>query len=82
MNKVLTSRDWLVDGPRGFTIADINVYPWIRLHNRAGIPSLEHRWPKLQAWLDRMNRREGIHRAIRQAAEIGEDRTPITKLAI
>jgi len=47
----LKDRDYLVGLGRGtYSIADINVFPWIRIHKFAGIENMDE-WPNLKAWL-------------------------------
>ena len=44
----LQDRDWLAGPGRGvYSIADINVIPWIRIHSFAGIESLDP-WPRVK----------------------------------
>ncbi|KAH9943115.1 glutathione S-transferase C-terminal-like protein [Epithele typhae] len=48
----LQDRDWLAGPGRGvYSLADINVVPWIRIHNYAGIESLDE-WPRVKAWVE------------------------------
>ncbi|KAF8076314.1 glutathione S-transferase-like protein [Lyophyllum atratum] len=64
----LADRDWLVGPGRGrFTIADANALPWVRLHTRAGIQTLDE-WPNLKAWFLRSSERPGVKAAIRSVA--------------
>ncbi|KAG5641405.1 hypothetical protein DXG03_005341 [Asterophora parasitica] len=64
----LSDRDWLAGPGRGkYTIADMNVLPWVRLHGRAGIHVLDE-WPNLQAWLARTYERRGVKAAIQSVA--------------
>jgi glutathione S-transferase len=49
----LTDRDYLAGPGRGtYSIADINVLPWIRIHAKSGIESIDE-FPNLKAWLAR-----------------------------
>ena len=44
----LQDRDWLAGAGRGrYSIADLNVIPWIRIHAFAGIETLDE-WPRLK----------------------------------
>ena len=44
----LKDRDWLAGPGRGrYTIADINVLGWVRIHTYAGIESVDE-WPNLK----------------------------------
>ena len=41
-------RDWLAGPGRGtYSIADINVFPWVRIHAWAKVESLDE-WPNLK----------------------------------
>jgi len=56
----LENRDYLAGPGRGvYSIADINVFPWIRRHAIAGIESLDE-WPKLKAWWARIDERPAV----------------------
>lgn len=59
LNKQLNGREYLVDE---YSIADIATWPWIRMHDWAGvsIDGLDH----LQAWLDRMGERPACQRGL------------------
>jgi len=46
-------------GPGKPSIADFNVYPWIAVHARTIAKTLDE-WPKLKAWYERINAREGV----------------------
>ncbi|KAG6872795.1 hypothetical protein C0995_006524 [Termitomyces sp. Mi166 len=64
----LTNRDWLVGPGRGrYTIADMNAFPWVRLHTRAGFENLDG-WPNLKAWLARISEQPGVKGAIKSVA--------------
>ncbi|GLB33736.1 putative glutathione S-transferase, C-terminal domain [Lyophyllum shimeji] len=68
LNIGLADRDYLAGPGRGrFTIADTNAFPWIRLHTRAGIETLDE-WPNLKAWLSRVSNRPGVKAAIQSVA--------------
>ena len=60
MNTRLATHDWLAAGQ--YTIADMATYPWARAHSFANvsIDGLDH----LQAWLDRMDARPAVQRAL------------------
>ncbi|KAF5368309.1 hypothetical protein D9757_010519 [Collybiopsis confluens] len=50
-------RDWLVGPGRGtYSIADMNVLPWIYYSKYAGMESLDE-WPNLKKWLERASSR-------------------------
>ncbi|KIK65335.1 hypothetical protein GYMLUDRAFT_219257 [Collybiopsis luxurians FD-317 M1] len=52
-------RDWLVGPGRGmYSIADINVLPWVRGSSRVGIDLNE--WPNLKKWFDTATARPGF----------------------
>ncbi|KAI0080730.1 glutathione S-transferase C-terminal-like protein [Panus rudis PR-1116 ss-1] len=57
LNIRLTDRDWLAGPGRGkYSIADINVLPWIRIHAFSGIETLDE-WPNVKAWVARAEAR-------------------------
>lgn len=56
----LRNRDWLAGPGTGvYSIADINVFPWIRGHKFAGIESIDE-FPRLKAWFDRIEARPTV----------------------
>ncbi|KAF8697084.1 hypothetical protein AX14_001467 [Amanita brunnescens Koide BX004] len=58
----LKDREYLAGPGKGhYTIADVKAWPWVNIHNRAGIPSLDE-WPNVKAWLQRSVEREGSKR--------------------
>ena len=57
LDKRLAARDHLVDG---YSIADMAVFPWIRLHRRQG-QALED-YPRLQRWFDAISARPAVAR--------------------
>ncbi|KAJ8462848.1 hypothetical protein ONZ51_g10630 [Trametes cubensis] len=60
----LEDRDYLAGPGRGvYSVADINVIPWIRFYKKAGIESLDE-WPHLKAWVDRSFARAGFQAGI------------------
>lgn len=64
LNIRLTDRDYLAGPGKGtYSIADINVFPWIRKHEWAGVESLDE-WPSLKAWLARILERPGVQAGI------------------
>jgi len=71
------AREYLVgDGKGKYTIADINVYPWVRRWSWSGVENLDA-FPHLSAWIDRI--------AARPAVQKGQDvpepskNTPLSK---
>ncbi|KAJ7179927.1 glutathione S-transferase [Mycena crocata] len=58
----LANRDWLVGPVRGkLSIADLNVVPWVRIHQYAGITDEEvAAFPNVQKWLERTVERPGV----------------------
>ncbi|EGO01974.1 hypothetical protein SERLA73DRAFT_177650 [Serpula lacrymans var. lacrymans S7.3] len=49
----LSGRDYLVGSGKGkYSVADINVLPWVRIHKYAAIESLDE-WPNVKAWVAR-----------------------------
>jgi len=56
----LANRDYLAGPGRGtYSIADINVFPWVRRYEFAGIESVDE-FPNLKAWIERVNSRETV----------------------
>ncbi|EMD39651.1 hypothetical protein CERSUDRAFT_111958 [Gelatoporia subvermispora B] len=61
----LSDRDWLAGPGRGvYSIADINVLPWIRVHEIAGIESLDE-WPHVKDWLERAVQRPAFQAGVK-----------------
>jgi len=53
-------RDWLVGAGRGtYSLADINVLPWVRIHAYGGIETLDE-WPNVKKWLEAALARPGF----------------------
>ncbi|PCH41380.1 glutathione S-transferase C-terminal-like protein [Wolfiporia cocos MD-104 SS10] len=53
-------RDWLAGPGRGkFSIADMNVLPWINIHKHSMVESLDE-FPLLKSWLERAKARPGV----------------------
>jgi len=64
LNIRLKDRDYLAGPGRGiYTIADINVFPWIKKHEFAAVESLDE-WPDLKAWLARILERPAVQAGI------------------
>ncbi|KAI0370215.1 glutathione S-transferase C-terminal-like protein [Pilatotrama ljubarskyi] len=60
----LQDRDYLAGPGRGvYSLADLNVIPWIRFHKIAGIETLDE-WPRLKAWVERSVARPGFQAGI------------------
>ncbi|KAH7922043.1 glutathione S-transferase [Leucogyrophana mollusca] len=60
----LADRDYLAGPGRGtYSIADINVFPWVRGHTFAGIETLDE-WPNFKAWFDRIEARQGVQAGV------------------
>ncbi|KAG6337364.1 hypothetical protein ID866_1737 [Astraeus odoratus] len=60
LNIRLEGRDYLVGPGRGkLSIADLNVFPWVILHARAGIDTMDE-FPNVKAWLDRIAERPAV----------------------
>ncbi|KAJ3485037.1 hypothetical protein NLI96_g5227 [Meripilus lineatus] len=56
----LSDRDWLAGPGRGkYSIADINVFPWVRIHGFTGVESLDE-FPNLKAWVARIDERPAV----------------------
>ncbi|KAI0728770.1 glutathione S-transferase-like protein [Fomitopsis betulina] len=57
-------RDWLAGPGRGtYSIADINVFPWVRIHAWAKVDNLDE-WPNLKAWVERITARPAVQAGI------------------
>lgn len=52
--------EWLVGDK--FSIADINVYPWVRSHFWAGVDI--RKFPKLDAWVTRIAERPAVQKGL------------------
>jgi len=60
----LEGRDWLVGEGKGvYSLADINVYPWVRGWAWSGIDSIDE-FPNVKAWLDRTLARPGVQAGV------------------
>lgn len=60
----LAERDWLAGSGRGtYSIADVNVFAWVRLHKVAGLESLDE-WPRLKDWAERLLARPAVQAGI------------------
>lgn len=60
----LSDRDYLAGAGRGtYSAADINVFPWIRIHQFAGIESIDE-WPNLKAWVERIEARRPVQAGV------------------
>lgn len=60
----LADRDWLVGSGRGkVSIADLNVFPWVRIHKFAGLESLDE-FPRVKAWVERTLERPAVQAGI------------------
>ncbi|KZP25359.1 glutathione S-transferase [Athelia psychrophila] len=64
----LQDRDFLAGPGRGvYSIADINVLPWIRIHQYAGLENLDE-FPRVKAWLNSALERP----AVKAGLEVGK----------
>ncbi|KAF5369822.1 hypothetical protein D9758_001116 [Tetrapyrgos nigripes] len=53
-------RDWLVGLGRGtYSVADVNVLPWVNLHAFSGVETLDE-WPNVKKWLETAKARPGF----------------------
>jgi len=60
----MSDRDWITGSGRGnYGIADMNVLPWLRFHQSAGIETLDE-WPNVKAWMSRFLERESVQAVI------------------
>ncbi|TFY83785.1 hypothetical protein EWM64_g218 [Hericium alpestre] len=60
----LNGRDYLAGPGRGkYSLADLNVWPWIRSHGYVVTPTLDE-WPHLKAWFERVKERPGVQAGI------------------
>ncbi|KAJ7507731.1 glutathione S-transferase [Mycena galericulata] len=60
----LTHRDWLAGPGRGkLSIADFNVFPWVRVWKYAGLDSIDE-FPNVKAWLERILARPAVQSGI------------------
>jgi len=58
--RLAQDRDYIVGEGRGkYSLADINVLPWIRIHSYAGVENLDE-WPNLKAWVARCLARPAV----------------------
>jgi len=56
----LKDREYLAGPGKGtYSIADINVFPWLNGHAFAGIESLDE-WPGVKAWFERIKARSAV----------------------
>ncbi|KAG0704305.1 thioredoxin-like protein [Suillus ampliporus] len=46
-----------------YSAADINVFPWIRIHQFAGIESIDE-WPNLKTWVERIEARRPVQAGV------------------
>jgi len=56
----LTGREYLVGPGAGiYSIADVNVFPWVRIHNYSGVENLDE-FPNLKGWVERISQRPQV----------------------
>ncbi|KAF5318068.1 hypothetical protein D9619_012165 [Psilocybe cf. subviscida] len=61
----LQNRDWFAGSGRGkFSLADIRIFPWVRIHSFSGIENLDE-WPAVKAWAARTLERPGVQAGIK-----------------
>jgi glutathione S-transferase len=61
----LQERDWLAGPGRGkYSLADLNVAPWIRIHAYSGIENLDE-FPRVKAWLASILDRPAVQSGIK-----------------
>ncbi|TFY83794.1 hypothetical protein EWM64_g217 [Hericium alpestre] len=57
----LKDRDYLAGSGRGkYTLADINVFPWVDRHALVPVDKTPDEWPNLKAWLERLRARPAL----------------------
>jgi len=57
-------REYLAGPGKGkYSIADINAFPWVRIHPFAGIESVDE-FPNVKAWLDRIAARPAVQKGL------------------
>lgn len=54
-----------------YSIADIATYPWVRIHNWAGVDL--HEFPHLRAWMERVRHRPAVQRGLEVPARISPE---------
>ncbi|KAH7887805.1 glutathione S-transferase [Phlebopus sp. FC_14] len=60
LNIRLQGRDYLVGPEKGkLSVADINVFPWVRIHKHAGVETLDA-FPNVKAWVERLAARPAV----------------------
>jgi len=65
----LAGRDYLAGPGRGkYSIADCNVWPWIRIHGYSVCDTLDE-WPNLKAWTERIGARPAAQAGIQVPPE-------------
>ncbi|KAF8639854.1 hypothetical protein AX17_001109 [Amanita inopinata Kibby_2008] len=63
----LKDRDWLAGPGRGkFSIADVKTFPWVHIHQRAGIESIDE-FPHLKAYVERNRERAAVQAGLKVA---------------
>ncbi|KAJ7047438.1 glutathione S-transferase-like protein [Mycena alexandri] len=61
----LGNRDWLAGPGRGkVSIADFNVFPWVRRHKFAAVETLDE-FPNVKAWVERLEARPAVQAGIK-----------------
>ncbi|KAG8957085.1 glutathione S- transferase, nitrogen catabolite repression regulator [Tulasnella sp. 419] len=73
----LKNRDYLVgDGKGKYSIADINVFPWVRSHGWVGIEDVDTLFPNVHAWLRRIEKRSGVYEGLGVPTRMPETMSP------
>ncbi|KAJ7667954.1 glutathione S-transferase [Mycena polygramma] len=58
--RLSADRDWLGGAGRGkLSIADFNVFAWVRIHKYAGTESID-KFPTVKAWVERLMAKPGV----------------------
>ncbi|KAF8318252.1 glutathione S-transferase-like protein [Clavulina sp. PMI_390] len=56
----LNGRDYFVGAGKGaYSIADVNVYPWVRVHEASGLKDIDA-YPNLKRWAERISTRPAV----------------------
>jgi GST-like protein len=68
LDSALAEREYLAGD---YSIADMATWPWVRIHGHAKVSIDE--MPNLKRWVEAMQAREACDRAVRKAADLGNE---------